>query len=202
MAGGLPFTRVLVRRRELQSVDRVVARGLWVTDAPLTVLEAAVALGDQGSQLMDHALQRRVSFDALQCAHSRNLGRRGSDGAARLLAAAADRAASAAERKAIALLRSAHLTGFRQHYPLVGYELDLAFPEQYVAIEIDGWAWHHDPTRFRHDRQRQNALVLAGWTVLRFTWHDLTQRPAQVIAEIRRALHDRQLGLSNRAQRG
>jgi very-short-patch-repair endonuclease len=55
---------------------------------------------------------------------------------------------------------------------------------------------------FRRDRQRQNAVVLAGWTVLRFTWHDLTQRPNEVIAEIRLALHDRQIGRIHRAQRG
>jgi hypothetical protein len=63
-----------------------------------------------------------------------------------------------------------------------------------LAIEVDGWAWHHDVERFRRDRQRQNALVLAGWTVLRFTWHDLTQRPGEVVAEIRSGFDDRQLG--------
>ena len=47
--------------------------------------------------------------------------------------------------------------------------LDLAFPDVLLAIEIDGWAWHTDPDRFRDDRRRQNALVTAGWMVLRFT---------------------------------
>jgi hypothetical protein len=42
-----------------------------------------------------------------------------------------------------------------------------------------------------------DALVLAGWTSLRFTWHDLTNRPGAVVAEIRRRWgrgqrHDRQ----------
>jgi len=30
--------------------------------------------------------------------------------------------------------------------------------------------------------------VDAGWTLPRFTWHDLTQRPSAVIAEIRTVL--------------
>jgi very-short-patch-repair endonuclease len=50
---------------------------------------------------------------------------------------------------------------------------------------VDGWAWHVDVERFGRDRRKQNALEVAGWTVLRFTWHDLTQRPEAVIAEIR-----------------
>ena len=57
-----------------------------------------------------------------------------------------------------------------------------------VAIEIDGWAFHSDADTFRKDRARQNAIVLAGWTVLRFTWHDLTVRPSEVVADIRAAL--------------
>jgi very-short-patch-repair endonuclease len=50
---------------------------------------------------------------------------------------------------------------------------------------VDGWAWHHDAEAFRRDRQRQNVLVLAGWTVLRFTWSDLTHRPDRVIHDVR-----------------
>ncbi|MCU1625976.1 MAG: hypothetical protein JWP64_925 [Pseudonocardia sp.] len=41
----------------------------------------------------------------------------------------------------------------------------------------------------RTDRRKQNTLVVAaGWTVPRFTWHDLQKRPTQVVAEIRAAL--------------
>jgi very-short-patch-repair endonuclease len=183
-----PGQGIRVRRRNLAEGDRVTIRGVCVTDVPLTVLEAAVALGKRGSRLVDSALQRRVRFEALHRAHCRNLGRRGSSAAAKLLAAAADGAASAAEREAITLLRGAHLSGWRQHYMLGGYEVDVAFPDQRVAIEVDGWAWHSDAQTFRKDRQRQNSLVLAGWTVLRFTWHDLIERPGEVIAEIRAAL--------------
>ena len=59
------------------------------------------------------------------------------------------------------------------------------------AVEVDGWAWHHQAERFQRHRTRQNALVNDGWLVLRFTWHDLTARPDQVLADIRRALVDR-----------
>jgi very-short-patch-repair endonuclease len=67
-------------------------------------------------------------------------------------------------------------------------DLDLAFTEAKVAVEVDGWAWHVDVDRFRADRRKGNALANAGWTVLRFTWHDLTARPGYVVAEIRAAL--------------
>jgi very-short-patch-repair endonuclease len=34
----------------------------------------------------------------------------------------------------------------------------------------------------------ENLLVLDGWTVLRFTWQDVTDRPDQVLAAIFAAL--------------
>ncbi|MGZ8733935.1 MAG: endonuclease domain-containing protein, partial [Acidimicrobiia bacterium] len=49
------------------------------------------------------------------------------------------------------------------------YRVDLAYPAAMVAIEIDGWEWHHTRAAFDGDRARANDLVAAGWTVLRFT---------------------------------
>lgn len=183
---------VSVRRRDLCSPDLVGVRDVWVTDVPLTVLEAAIALGSDGAALLDGALQRRVRFPAVYRAHCRNLGRRGSAAASRLLTVAADRAASHAERLLAGLLRAAGLTGWEPNYAVRGYLIDVAFPAQRVAIEVDGWAWHMTPDRFVRDRQRQNAVVNLGWTVLRFTWHDLAGSPEQVVAEIRAALRSRE----------
>lgn len=181
---------VRLRRRDLDATDGVEVRGLPVTAVLLTVLESAVELGVAGSSLVDRALQRRVEIEDLYRAHCRNLGRRGSVAAARLLSAAGDRAASEAERVAIGLLRGAGLSGWVRGYRVGSYELDLAFADKRVAIEVDGWAWHSDVERFRGDRRRQNALVLAGWTVLRFTWHELCHRPAAVVEQIRQAVRD------------
>jgi very-short-patch-repair endonuclease len=44
------------------------------------------------------------------------------------------------------------------------------------------------PEHFQRDRRRQNRLIAAGWTVLRFTWWDLTERPDDVLAQIRAAV--------------
>jgi len=105
-----------------------------------------------------------------------------------LLVAAADRADSAAERCAVALLRAAGITGWVLGHPFGAYVIDIAFPEAKLAVEIDGWAWHMAVDRFRADRHKGNALVRARWDLLRFTWHDLTNRPGYVVAEILAAL--------------
>jgi hypothetical protein len=65
-------------------------------------------------------------------------------------------------------------------------EVDLAYPELKIAIELDG-AIHLERNVRERDLPRQNDLVLAGWTVLRFTWDRLVLRPDSIIAEIRAA---------------
>lgn len=180
-----PRPGVELRRRDLHPQDLACHRGISLTGLALTVLETAVALGRDGSTFLDRALQTRVGFDWLHSAHCRNLGRQGSARTSVLLSAAADGSASQAERMMKALLRKAGITGWRGAYRWQGLEIDIAFVAEQIAVEVDGWAWHVTPERFVRDRQRQNTLVNGGWRVLRFSWHDLTMRPDEVLDEIR-----------------
>jgi hypothetical protein len=76
----------------------------------------------------------------------------------------------------------------QQHPVSVGgrhYRIDLAYPEQKIAIEIDGWEYHRNRSAFDDDRSRSNDLVVAGWHVLRFTSSTSdTQAVATVIAAL------------------
>ncbi len=182
-----PQPGVQLRRRDLYPIDVCLVRGLRVAAPPFAALETAVALRE-GSVFLDRVLQRHVGFPELYRCFCRNVGRYGSSEAGRLITAAADRADSAAERLLTQLLRQGGLTGWRVGEPFGAYVIDVAFPQVKVAIEVDGWAWHVDADRFRRDRRKGNALVRAGWTLLRFTWHDLTTRPAECLAEILDAL--------------
>ncbi|OBG83187.1 hypothetical protein A5699_04855 [Mycobacterium sp. E802] len=177
---------VKLRRRDLDPADIVEHRGLRVTALPLTVVEAAARKGG-GAKLMDTALQRHTELRDLWRAHTRNKGRHGSPAARILLHAAADGARSEAERLLIKLLREAKITGWKANYRLGRYVIDVAFLIPKLAIETDGWAFHHDPEAFQKDRVKQNDIALSGWQVLRFTWLDLTEYPQRVIAEIRSA---------------
>ncbi|MDN5760104.1 MAG: type IV toxin-antitoxin system AbiEi family antitoxin domain-containing protein [Tomitella sp.] len=178
-----PQPGVVLRRRDLSPVEWVVTRHVAVATEALAALETAVALPD-GSVFLDRALQRHVRFPTLYRAYCRNLGRHGYSTAGRLIAAAADRADSAAERLLVRLLREAGIGGWVLGHPFGPYRIDLAFPAARVAVEVDGWAWHVDAERFRADRRKGNAITRGGWDLLRFTWHDLDGAPARTVAEI------------------
>ena len=63
--------------------------------------------------------------------------------------------------------------------------VDFAYPECLLAVEFDGHDSHRTPAQLQRDLTRQNLLVAAGWTVLRFTWADVVERPEMVSATIR-----------------
>jgi very-short-patch-repair endonuclease len=90
------------------------------------------------------------------------------------------------ERRVYAAIVAAGLpTPRRQHRVVVGertYFLDLAYPDRRLAIEVDGFDFHRGRAVFDRDRLRQNDLVGAGWTVVRFT---STSTDAEIVATLR-----------------
>ena len=100
---------------------------------------------------------------------------------------------SAAERLSHRLLRAARIKGWETNLPVRVdnqlFYIDIAFKQQKLAIEIDGRLHETDKDLFESDRWRQNALVAAGWRVLRFTVSMLRDHPEVFIAAILDALH-------------
>lgn len=164
----------------------VVGRGATVVDL-LGCLPAGSA-----SRLADRALQRGwIAPDDIARRLADQPRRPGNPQLRRLLAQLGDGAAAQSERVLHRLLGRAGITGWRANHEvwsngeLIGV-VDVAMLDRGLAIEVDGMAFHTDVDRFRGDRRRQNALVGLGWTVLRFTWADLTERPGYVIATLQR----------------
>jgi very-short-patch-repair endonuclease len=69
-----------------------------------------------------------------------------------------------------------------------GVEVDFAWPDHRVIVELDGFAFHAGRAAFERDRARDAALTLAGWRVLRFSWRQVVGDPRRVAAVVRRAL--------------
>ena len=65
---------------------------------------------------------------------------------------------------------------------------DFAYPDARLLIELDSEAHHMDRIAFRTDRSKQNSAALLGWTVLRYTWWDVVERPYHVAHQVASAL--------------
>lgn len=167
--------------------------GLPVTSRAWTVCDHLGRMRrPEAYRLADRALQRGwVTSAALRQRLHDYPGRRGNQTLRLIVDRTVDRAAAESERVLHRLLRRADIGAWTANHAVwcdgeLVAVVDAALVAHRLAIEVDGWAYHSDVDRFQRDRSRQNALIGLGWTVLRFTWSDLTQRPGYVVATIRR----------------
>ena len=65
--------------------------------------------------------------------------------------------------------------------------VDLAYPRQRLAIELDSVRFHLNRESFEQDARRRNRLLNEGWRVLTFTWSDYSNDPAGLIRSVRAA---------------
>jgi very-short-patch-repair endonuclease len=84
------------------------------------------------------------------------------------------------ENKFEVQMKARGLGGYvRQHkfHPTRKWAFDFAFPEEKLAVEIEGGKWirgrHQRPTGFQSDIEKYNEATRLGWRVLRFTGDDL-----------------------------
>ena len=74
-------------------------------------------------------------------------------------------------------------------HPSRGWLFDFAWPEQRVAVEIDGGQWMSHGGRHSRDsdREKLNQAAVLGWRVLHYSGAML-QDPERVIVEVLQAL--------------
>jgi hypothetical protein len=202
--GSLPWTPLLVLPpgahtrgstpvyRAALRPDQVVLRGpVPVTSPLLTAAHLASHLPLRAAVIaLDCALRsRQVSLESLDLAVT---DKRGAVQARRAFALADPLSGSIVESEARFLFHEAGLPAPTSQHPFQAGELrfflDFSWPALMVLVEIDGREFHIERGPFQRDRTKQNALIRAGWTVLRFTVEDIRLRPAMVIEEIRHAL--------------
>lgn len=189
--------RTPVRSAGFRFSRRVVPAEHCVQQGQVRTTSAALAAIDltavHGGEPLDRALRsRRLTLPMLWAALDACPDRAGNPERRRLLVESRAEPWSAAERLAHVEFRRRGLRGWvANHRVLVEgavYFLDLAFRGASLAVEIDGYEHHSGRVPFEQDRARQNALVRAGWTVLRFTYAQLLSDPAEVVAMVRSVL--------------
>lgn len=142
---------------------------------------------------MDDVLCRRLcSLDDV--AGAAVTGRRGSRALATVLGAwnGDGLAEGVAEMRVVRQLLAAGLPNpVRQYEIRSGGEfvarVDIAYPDDLVAIELDGFRWHGGRGPFRSDRLRRNRIEAAGWRLLETAPEDIPELVASAAAILRRA---------------
>jgi hypothetical protein len=76
----------------------------------------------------------------------------------------------------------------RTNVRVEGLTVDAFWPHAGLIAEVDGYEFHSMPTAFETDRLRDQRLVRAGYRVIRFTYRQVVDRPADVARTLRSLL--------------
>ncbi len=192
---------VVHRSRTLTRADIRLHQDLPVTAPARTLLDLAATLPDRDlERLVDEALfARRLITRAQLDDLLRRAGRH--PGRWRLARAAAAHTHSTPtdsppEERLLRMIRAAGLPEPRLQVPMLGYRLDLYWPELSLAVELDVYGTHGSPARFEADRRRDARLLTErGVAVVRLTKTAIETRPLETIASLAGAVAQRRAEL-------
>lgn len=203
-SGTRRIAAVIVHRGRLREDDRSRVGVIPVTAVPRTLVDLAAALPERAlAEATDRAARRKLIQPTRLDAAVRDARFDRYPGIGALRRITSDRAqagvpGSVLEADMIELLRA-----FRLPEPVRQHEVrakgrrvvfDLAYPQQRVAIELDGRMPHSEFPTWQRDHNRHNATELGGWVTLRFTWWDVHETPTYVAATVAEALGLRPTG--------
>jgi very-short-patch-repair endonuclease len=178
--------------------ETAVIERIPVTEIRRTIVDLAAVLPPSRLALaLDSALRRGlITLPRLMQMIESQAGRTGLASLRRIIKQRDERdtrAESRLESDVLALLRARRfplpLTQYRVEADgEVVARLDFAYPEFRLGIEADGYRWHAGRERWAQDMRRENRLKLLGWTLLRFSWEDVHERPETVAEQVQMAL--------------
>jgi very-short-patch-repair endonuclease/predicted transcriptional regulator of viral defense system len=177
------------RPRHLDPADTTHHRAIPVTAIPRTLIDLAEMVSRRSlERALDEAefLGLLVGVQVEQALERH----RGRAGAARLAAClrrhepGTTRTKSPLEEAFLALVREVGLAQPEVNVRLGPYEIDFLWREQRLAVETDAGASHDRAAARERDAARDAWLAAADYESLRFTWHQVTERPGEVVAAV------------------
>lgn len=177
-------------------------RGLLrVTTIPRTLVDlAAVVSPDCLMTALDDVIVRRLCRPQELIATLDLPGNRVRSGTGKLRAGLAiwgsdSKLGSVAEAQLLRLLDRAGIP-----HPVCQYtvrdgnfvaSIDFAWPNEQVAVEMDGFRYHSSPRAQAHDQAREKVLRRLGWLVIHTTPYELQNSPDTLLADLRDQLASR-----------
>ncbi|MEW2142929.1 type IV toxin-antitoxin system AbiEi family antitoxin domain-containing protein [Micromonospora vinacea] len=180
----LAHPEVVVHQFVIQPEQLVRVNGIIATEPLRTLADVSLRVDRFSAvSMLDSALNRRlVTTDDLLSIPRLIRGRRGAVAARGYLSEADGRAQSPLETRTRLRCVDGRVPPDALQLEVRdedGYLLgigDLGWRGPRIIAEADGRGPHGAPGAVYADRRRQNRLVNAGWTVLRFTWQDTLRR--------------------------
>ncbi len=170
-----------------RQIEAVRERGLSVTSVERTLLDVASM---RNQMTLRHAVARADHLKRLDPPSLTAQLRRGMPGARALRKTLEHHLPELAttdselEVRFLLLVERAGLPIPQTNAYVAGLKVDALWTEHRLIAELDGHATHANPGANENDRRRELILRRAGYRVVRYTWEQVTRRPAEVVSDL------------------
>jgi very-short-patch-repair endonuclease len=175
------------RARSIHPADATTHRGIPITTVPFTLVALAAHLDAEHLARACHEAGVRYGTTPSHV-EAVLAGRRNAPGAKKLRAILhgdVKVALSKLERRFLELLRDHGLALPQTNRPAGVRRVDCRWPAQRLTVELDGYRYHRSRHAWEQDRRREREARARGDEFRRYTYGDVLEHPALMLAELR-----------------
>jgi very-short-patch-repair endonuclease len=194
--GAVPEPEVITRterriegirtRRTRGAVEATTCRGIRVTTVPRTLVDLAASLPLDALARACHEAGVKYGttprqVEAVLAKHPRT---KGAATLRTVLTGEVRVTLSKLERTFLRRLEEAQLPLPQTNRVATGRRVDCRWPEHRLTVELDGYRYHHSRHAWELDRRREREARARGDEFRRYTYHDVEEEPAPMLAEL------------------
>jgi hypothetical protein len=174
------------RSRLLNAQDATTVQGIPVTAVPRTLVDIASVLSVDALARACHEAGVRYGTTpkAVDAVLARRPSAPGGKKLRRVLHGDVKVTLSTLEARFLELLIDAGLPLPETNRPADGRRVDCRWPEQRLTVELDGYQFHNSRHSWELDRFREREARARGDEFRRYTYGDVFERPALMLAEL------------------
>jgi very-short-patch-repair endonuclease len=178
------------RSRSMDPRDATKWRGIPVTTVPRTLVDLSSELSLDALARACHqaGIRHRTTPAQVEAALARCRTAKGAGNLRRVLHGDVHVTLSTLERRFLELLREDDLPLPETNRPAAGRLVDCRWPAHRVTVELDGYRYHGSRHAWEQDRRREREAHARGDQHRRYTYGDVFEQPAQMLAELRALL--------------
>jgi len=167
--------------------DRAAFRGIPTLTVPASLVDIAgrLAVDDLARACHEAGVRYRTTPAQVDAVLRVRSNRRGAAGLRRVMSGDERLALSRLEAAFLALLRAEGLPLPVTNRVASGRRVDCRWPEQRLTVELDSFTFHNSRHTWERDHAREREAYARGDQFRRYTWADVFETPAQMLAELR-----------------
>jgi hypothetical protein len=173
--------------RTLHPLDTTTYQGIPIATVPRTLLDLAKSLSLDDLAYAAHQAEvlHGVKPEHVDAVIARHPNATGAKGLRDLFHGDTRITLSRLERAFLDALRRAGLPLPQTNRKADGRYVDCRWPDHHLTVELDSYTFHHSRHTWELDRQREREARARGDEFRRYTWTDVTEDTARMLAELR-----------------